>query len=58
MQVLDHVHDCIYCGKPLSKWERTRSYCWDCNELTTSEAYDDEDCYENDDNDNWYDIAF
>ncbi|MCQ6280845.1 hypothetical protein [Bacillus sp. EB600] len=42
------MHDpvCIYCGEPLSKWERTRSYCWNCDELTTSEP-----CHEEDDGD-------
>jgi predicted amidophosphoribosyltransferase len=33
---------CIYCGKPQSKWENTRSYCWNCNELSTSEAFHEE----------------
>jgi predicted amidophosphoribosyltransferase len=41
MGIFDPV--CIYCGKPLSKWERTRSYCWNCNELTTSEAFHEDD---------------
>ncbi len=39
--MLDYV--CIYCGESLSKWENTRSYCWNCNELTTSEAFHEED---------------
>jgi predicted amidophosphoribosyltransferase len=33
---------CIYCGEPLSKWERIRCYCWNCNELTTAEASHEE----------------
>jgi predicted amidophosphoribosyltransferase len=42
MNMLDVLDpECIYCGEPLSKWERTRSYCWSCNELTTSEAFQD-----------------
>ena len=42
MEKFDSV--CIYCGEPLSKWESTRSYCWNCNELTSSEAFhEDED---------------
>jgi predicted amidophosphoribosyltransferase len=41
MQKNDSV--CIYCGEPLSKWENIRSYCWDCSELTTSEAFHDDD---------------
>lgn len=41
MQNNDSV--CIYCGEPLSKWENIRSYCWDCSELTTSEAFHDDD---------------
>ncbi|WP_338472830.1 hypothetical protein R4Z10_08940 [Niallia sp. XMNu-256] len=34
---------CIYCDEPLSKWERIRSYCWNCSELTASESYQEED---------------
>lgn len=30
---------CIYCGKSLSKWERPRSYCWNCGELTSFEPF-------------------
>lgn len=41
MKMSDPV--CVYCGEPLSKWERIRSYCWNCNELTTSEAFHEED---------------
>lgn len=55
MKVLDPVRVCIYCGKSLSKWERIRSYCWNCNELTTSEGYDDSEVV---DDDNWYDLVF
>ncbi|HJV45426.1 MAG TPA: hypothetical protein VJ824_06835 [Bacillota bacterium] len=32
---------CVYCGDDLSKWERIRSYCWDCNELMT-DTYNEE----------------
>jgi predicted amidophosphoribosyltransferase len=41
MEKFDSV--CIYCGEPLSKWESTRSYCWNCNELTSSEAFHEDD---------------
>lgn len=64
MKELDRVTVCIYCSKPLSKWEGTRSYCWDCSEMTASEAYNDSKCsYENVDgentnSDNWYDLVF
>lgn len=34
---------CIHCGKELSSWERTRSYCWECNELSTVTYYEEED---------------
>jgi predicted amidophosphoribosyltransferase len=33
---------CIYCGEPLSKWERIRCYCWNCSELTTAEPSHEE----------------
>ncbi|MBO8171416.1 MAG: hypothetical protein H0Z33_05915 [Bacillaceae bacterium] len=34
-------HDkCIRCGKELVTWERTRSECWNCRELTVI-TYDD-----------------
>ncbi|WP_269432567.1 hypothetical protein [Bacillus sp. FJAT-18017] len=36
-------NECIYCGDQLTKWESTRSYCWDCSETTSPEAYHDED---------------
>jgi predicted nucleic acid-binding Zn-ribbon protein len=36
-------HACIYCGELLSKWERIRSYCWNCNELSTAEAFHEQD---------------
>lgn len=59
---------CIYCGEPLSKWERTRSYCWKCNELATAEAYnevqeevneDQEEVYVDDcDENNWFEVIF
>lgn len=26
---------CIYCGNELTKWERNRSYCWTCGELSS-----------------------
>jgi predicted amidophosphoribosyltransferase len=65
MKALDAVTECIYCGKPLSKWESIRSYCWNCNEMMTSEAYEetvtDEDLEAFDEmngNDNWYDLVF
>jgi predicted amidophosphoribosyltransferase len=59
MKVLDTVTVCIYCGQPLSKWERIRSYCWDCNELTASEVYEDsQGLHENEYDDNWYTFVF
>lgn len=33
--------ECIYCGSELSKNERNRSVCWDCNDKIT-ETYDEE----------------
>ena len=50
MITLENV--CIYCGEPLSVWERTRSYCWNCNELTSAEAFNE------DTDDYWIDILF
>lgn len=41
MEMFDHV--CIYCGELLSKWERIRCYCWNCNELTTSEVFHEDE---------------
>lgn len=35
-------HLCIYCNEPLSKWENIRSYCWNCSELTSPEAFHEE----------------
>ena len=34
---------CILYGEPLFKWEKIRSYYWNCNELTTAEAFHEED---------------
>ena len=31
---------CIYCGKEPSKWERNRTQCWSCNEMSTV-SYDE-----------------
>lgn len=42
-------HDiCILCGRELVTWERTRSECWDCRELT-SVTYDDTETVDYDD---------
>jgi len=35
-------NECIYCGEPLTKWESIRSYCWNCSESTSPEAFHEE----------------
>ncbi|WP_409271389.1 hypothetical protein V1499_18180 [Neobacillus sp. SCS-31] len=37
------LNECIYCGDQLNKWESNRSYCWDCSESTSPEAFHEED---------------
>ncbi|WP_316569145.1 hypothetical protein [Neobacillus sp. YIM B06451] len=37
------LNECIYCGNQLNKWENNRSYCWDCSESTSPEAFHEED---------------
>lgn len=32
---------CIYCNEPLFIWERIRSYCWNCSELTTDTSHEE-----------------
>lgn len=38
---------CIYCKEALSKWEQIRSYCWNCNELTTDTYQEEEETGKN-----------
>jgi len=45
----DEIEVCIYCGKLLSKWEKIRSYCWNCNELSSFEPYQEDEIEVEDD---------
>lgn len=38
---------CIHCGNELVTWERTRSECWNCRDLTVI-TYDDTETHEDD----------
>lgn len=39
---MQQFDSCIYCKETLSKWERIRTYCWNCSELTTDTSHEEE----------------
>lgn len=44
---MSQFESCIYCRETLSKWEKIRSYCWNCSELTTDTYQEEEEVERN-----------